>query len=122
MSYEVFAPYYDLLTQNVNYKGYAGRVFSLIRRYLKAAPGPEQKITVADIACGTLNLGICLEDLGFNVIGTDLSADMISAAKHKIKDSGSSIILLAGYAKAVFALLCGRSGVFTGRLEPPAAA
>ena len=94
MSYEVFAPYYDLLTQNVNYKGYAGRVFSLIRRYLKAAPGPGQKITVADIACGTLNLGICLEDLGFKVIGTDLSDDMISAAKHKIKDSGSSIILL----------------------------
>ena len=78
MSYGAFAAYYDLLTANVNYAGYARRIDFLLSRLGLA------KCTVLDAACGTANLGFELAKLGYGIIGADISFDMISAALDKL--------------------------------------
>ncbi len=78
MSYGAFASYYDLLTSNVNYAGYARRVDGILSGF------GLKDCTILDAACGTLGLGIELSELGYDIIGTDLSRDMISAACDKL--------------------------------------
>ncbi len=90
MAYGVFASYYDILTKNVNYKGYAKRVASLISEFYPIG----KKVLVCELACGTLSLGLELEKLGMSVLGTDLSGDMLSRAKEKIQQTGSNISVL----------------------------
>ncbi len=87
MSYGVFAEFYDRLTANVNYPGYARRVDFLIRRFLPSAK------SVAELACGTANLGFELERLGYGVIGVDISKPMLDQAEKKISERGSNISL-----------------------------
>lgn len=79
MSYGVFASHYDILTENVNYGGYARRVDRIIRRI---KPDSE---SVADIACGTASLGIELFRLGYNVVGADISEAMIDEGRRKVE-------------------------------------
>lgn len=81
MSYGIFASYYDLLTGNVNYAGYARRVDRLLKCY--GIMGGR----ILDLACGTANLGIELSKLGYDIIGADISEEMIIAAKKKIKQA-----------------------------------
>lgn len=82
MSYSFFADYYDLLTQNVNYAGYAKRIDTLIKKY---RPGTE---TVLDAACGTASLSLELVRLGYTVVGADLSEQMILSAQQKKQSLG----------------------------------
>lgn len=88
MNYGIFASYYDLLTRNVNYAGYARRVNTLIKRHC-----PECN-SIAEIACGTASLSFELEKLGYNVIGIDLSAEMLNAAEIKKSETDSGIVLM----------------------------
>lgn len=87
MSYNIFASYYDILTRNVNYKGYAKRIQSLISEFY----GDSNDILIAELACGTASLGLELEKLGFSVVGTDISEEMLSSAQQKIRQTGSNI-------------------------------
>lgn len=87
MSYSAFADCYDLLTDNVNYKGYARRVHAMIRLF-----NPDC-VSIAEIACGTASLSIELEKLGYDVTGTDLSEEMLLQAERKIITEGSGIVL-----------------------------
>lgn len=82
MSYGAFAEYYDLLTSNVNYPGYARRINSLIKQY---RPGAD---SIIELACGTASLGIELSKLGYSVYGVDISPDMIFLAEKRRTDLG----------------------------------
>lgn len=72
--YGCFARFYDLLTDNVDYKARAERAAVLIRREL-----PEASL-VLDLACGTGSMTVELAALGFDMIGVDASEEMLSAA------------------------------------------
>lgn len=75
--YGCFARYYDALTKNVDYAIRAGELDKIIRRYV------PQASLVLDLACGTGSLSFSLAGLGYEVIGVDSSADMLSAAMAK---------------------------------------
>lgn len=83
--------YYDLLTANVNYIGYAGRIGSLIRRYCLHA---DTVTAVTELCCGTLSLGLCLSDLGYRVTGIDKSENMLKRAMEKALRRAVNVRLL----------------------------
>ena len=77
MSYNTFAKFYDKLTENVEYKKRADYISSFFRRYA------DKCDTVLDLACGTGSVSKYLSDLGYNVIGLDLSDEMLTVASSK---------------------------------------
>ena len=84
-SYGVFASVYDLLTEDVEYRQRGEYFISLIERH------GGKKGMLLDLACGTGSLSEIFAEYGFDVIGTDISADMLSVAENKRMQSGSSI-------------------------------
>jgi len=77
MSYDVFAQYYDTLTENVDYETYAAYIKRLFERY-----GKNIK-SVLDAACGTGSLTTELALLGYDMTGIDSSYDMLMVAQTK---------------------------------------
>ena len=74
MSYNTFANFYDELTDNISYPARAAYFDSIIRRF-----NPDASILL-DLACGTGSLSIELAKLGYDVVGTDASQEMLSEA------------------------------------------
>lgn len=79
-SYNTFAKYYDLLTENVDYKVRSDYISNFFYEYGKGLG------SVLDLACGTGNIGLCLKEQGYDVIGIDLSEDMLTIAQSKNSD------------------------------------
>ncbi|HBI85356.1 MAG TPA: class I SAM-dependent methyltransferase [Ruminococcus sp.] len=84
-SYGVFAQYYDALTRNVEYDARAEQLCRLIEKHLRADM-PEH--ILLDLACGTGSLSEAFARRGWDVIGIDGSAEMLSEALDKKYDSG----------------------------------
>ena len=74
MSYAALARYYDSFTHNMDYEKRTDDVCAL----LGCCAG-----TVLDLACGTGAYSHALARRGYDVIGVDASADMLSAAREK---------------------------------------
>lgn len=85
MSYELFADYYDELMQDVDYQGRAEYIDRLIKRYK-----PDANLMV-DLACGTGSMTVKFAEMGYDVIGVDISEEMLSKARDK---SDGSILYL----------------------------
>ena len=75
--YAAFARYYDRLTQNVDYPKMARKIKEYLEIYR-----PDTELLL-DLACGTGSLSAELSKLGFDVIGTDESCEMLSEAVEK---------------------------------------
>ena len=90
MSYEAFADYYDELMSDVDYGGYAHYIDELIKQYK-----PNAKLLV-DIACGTGSMTVKFAEMGYDVIGADISEEMLSKAREK---SDGSILYLCQSAQ-----------------------
>ncbi|MDD2956400.1 MAG: methyltransferase domain-containing protein [Oscillospiraceae bacterium] len=86
--YASFARYYDRLTENVEYRSRAEYFARLFQRY---CPQPG---LVLDLACGTGSLTVELADMGYEMIGVDGSAEMLSAAMAKTGARGLSVLYL----------------------------
>lgn len=82
--YGVFAQYYDALTQNV---GYTGRAAAMQRCIEKWLPADMPDRILVDLACGTGSLSEAFARLGWDVIGIDSSAEMLSEALDKKYES-----------------------------------
>lgn len=78
-SYNAFAEVYDRLTDNVEYKKRAVYLHTLLNENAIASDA-----TVLDLACGTGNLTVELACLGYDMIGVDISTDMLSKALGKV--------------------------------------
>ncbi len=76
-SYNTFAKFYDGLTENVEYKKRTDYISSFFKRYA------DKCDTVLDLACGTGSVSKYLVDLGYSVIGLDLSDEMLTVASSK---------------------------------------
>lgn len=87
MSYSSIAEFYDLLTSNVNYAGYAKRVNRIINSYR------SKSHSIVELACGTLSLGLELAEMGYKVVGIDKSEKMLCHAEQKCASRGFSIPL-----------------------------
>lgn len=84
-SYHKFAQYYDILTSNIDYQKHADYYDNMISQYM-----PDKGILL-DLACGTGSLSEAMAKRGYDVIGVDLSEEMLSIALNKKFDSGLPI-------------------------------
>ncbi len=85
-SYQDFAALYDVLTFDVDYPAMA----SFIHQKLESH-GIKNGL-VLDLACGTGTLTLALSKLGYEMLGADLSEDMLSVAK--LKEGAEGILFL----------------------------
>lgn len=79
-SYGSFAWFYDKLQQDVPYAEMAKLFDCFIKKY------SSENEVVADLACGTGNLSEQMYRLGYDVIGIDMSQDMLNEALEKKYD------------------------------------
>ncbi len=88
MSYSSFAEVYDSLTINVDYKRRAEYIASILKDF---------NITdglLLDLACGTGSLSVEFSKMGYEVIATDASPEMLMQAQEKAYDEEQSIMFL----------------------------
>lgn len=89
MAYGAFADIYDVFNEDANYEA----LCSYICKQL-ASHGISQGI-VADLGCGTGDLTLALAKAGYDMIGVDLSGEMLSILREKMyEDGGQGILLL----------------------------
>jgi 2-polyprenyl-3-methyl-5-hydroxy-6-metoxy-1,4-benzoquinol methylase len=86
--YTNFAYIYDQLMYDVNYKQWADYLERIFKRY---SLDPH---LVLDLGCGTGNLCVEMAQRGYEMIGVDLSEDMLSCAREKAGQTGSDILFL----------------------------
>ncbi len=84
--YNYLALHYDELTENVDYKVRSDYISDFFNEY-----GIRQGSTILDLACGTGSMSLHMKNKGYNVIGIDLSDEMLSAADFKAKGEISFI-------------------------------
>jgi len=87
--YGFLAPVYDsLLRGDVDYKSWADRIESAFDEHLGSRPE-----IVLDLACGTGNMLFELESRGYDMIGVDISQEMLASAYQKAADEGVGGVL-----------------------------
>lgn len=94
--YGSFAYFYDRLTGNVDYKGWAAYILKLFQKH--AGEKPQQ---VIDLACGTGSLSLELLRNDVDVIGVDGSVDMLAEATDKLMPYGERAMLLCQDVRAL---------------------
>ena len=89
MSYSAFARYYDELTANVGYRERALYFDEIIRKFRRTKGD-----ILLDLACGTGSISLEMARLGYDVIGVDISDEMLGAAIEKKFESGLDVQFL----------------------------
>ena len=79
--YSYLAKYYDILGEHIDYKKYAEFADSINKKQGGGTSG-----IALDLCCGTGAISLCLDSLGYDVIGVDISPDMLSVAKEKSEE------------------------------------
>lgn len=87
-SYQNFAKFYDLLTKNVGYKEKA----QFIKKVL--SDNCVDSGILVDLACGTGSMSLLMANYGYDVIGVDMSAEMLSEAMQKSCEENKNILFL----------------------------
>ncbi|MBE6014183.1 MAG: class I SAM-dependent methyltransferase [Lachnospiraceae bacterium] len=79
--YGSFARVYDMFMDNIPYEDWCHRIVEILKEH-----GIDKGI-VADLGCGTGRLTKALSDKGFDMIGIDMSPDMLDIAIDKRGDA-----------------------------------
>lgn len=87
--YEAIAGVYDKLNSDIDYNTWADFWERCFDRFL-----PKRPELVLDLACGTGSMTIPLADRGYDMIGVDGSADMLSRAFVRAEGRGDILWLL----------------------------
>ncbi len=105
-AYTDFATVYDTFMDETPYEEWADFLSDLIHKYgiseplsLKEQKSPEklldsEKNLVLDLGCGTGTLTELLCQKGYDMIGVDMSQEMLNIALEKRENSGSEILYL----------------------------
>ncbi len=94
--YTDFAAVYDLFMDNVPYEEWKRLILSLFEKYgapALAHPDKHNMPRILDLGCGTGTLTCLLADAGYDMIGIDLSADMLTMAAAKKKEKEKILYL-----------------------------
>lgn len=86
MSYGEFAYIYDELMRDVDYEQWILFFKEKVSHITKSGP-----LRVLDIGCGTGEIAIQLAVEGFEVVGVDLSEDMLAVANNKAMEAGVKV-------------------------------
>ncbi len=92
-SYSQFASVYDRLMLDVDYKKRTAYLLKLFEKYGKAPT------LLLDLACGTGGFSNQMALKGIEVIGADMSEEMLSAAKENSADLGLDVLYLCQKAE-----------------------
>ena len=89
MQYNEFAYIYDkLMKPDVNYNRIADFIENIFIRYDK------NPVLIADLACGTGNITVPMAKRGYEMIGVDISEEMLSVAREKAMSENADILFL----------------------------
>lgn len=88
-SYTELPAFYDFLGEHPDYEKMAERIINVYEE-----KGAKESGLVLDLACGTGKLACALLDKGADVIGTDLSPEMLMQARDTCMQKGHSPLLL----------------------------
>lgn len=88
-SYEMFADFYDSLTDNVEYEKRADYIVNVLEKNFNHDLG-----LTLDLACGTGTMTMLLKEKGIDVYGVDGSYDMLTVAQQKTMEKGLNILYL----------------------------
>lgn len=88
-SYNAFAPFYDRFIRPVDYRARAAYFHMLFAQQQIGG-----QALLLDLACGTGSLSVELARLGYEVIGADASAQMLSIAQQKAYEAEQQILFL----------------------------
>jgi SAM-dependent methyltransferase len=80
----VYADQYDLLYTDKDYEAECDLIENVFRKY-----GNGKIKTILDLGCGTGNHAIPMARRGYQVIGVDISEDMLACARAKSQSAGS---------------------------------
>lgn len=86
--YTNFAFYYDRLMRDVNYGQWADYINEIFKRR-KINPG-----LIVDLGCGTGSFCLEMDRRGYEMIGIDISSEMLSCARQKALETGADILFL----------------------------
>ena len=93
MSYNVFSLFYDTFTTDVEYKERAEYILRLFSKF-------DRKPTLMlDLACGTGNFSAEFAKKGIEVIGVDMSEDMLAVANEKNAELSKPVMYLCQRAE-----------------------
>ncbi|MEE0841123.1 MAG: class I SAM-dependent methyltransferase [Acutalibacteraceae bacterium] len=88
MDYDIFAEYYDLLTEDVDYPKRSEYLLKLFDKF------DRRPSLLLDIGCGTGGFSVEFAKRGIEVIGVDPSDNMLNIAAVKAKKEGVDILFL----------------------------
>lgn len=91
--YSQFANVYDLLMGDVDYKKRTAYLLKLFKKYGK------KPTLLLDLACGTGSFSLEMAKEGIEVIGVDMSEDMLSVAREKATETNTDILFLCQKAE-----------------------
>lgn len=86
--YDSIASIYDNINSEIDYSSWADFVEKCFEKYLKEKPE-----LILDLACGTGSMTFVLASRGYDMIGADMSEDMLTEAMDKAYDKGIEGIL-----------------------------
>lgn len=86
--YQAIARVYDRLNSEIDYAAWADFMERCFDRFLPARPE-----LVLDLACGTGSMAIALASRGYDMIGVDGSAEMLSEAYGRASEQGGILFL-----------------------------
>ncbi|MDO4711356.1 MAG: class I SAM-dependent methyltransferase [Peptostreptococcaceae bacterium] len=87
-AYRFLAQIYDDLMEHVDHKQWAGFVMDLVK---EQGDAPNN---ILELGCGTGNITKELLAMGYEVVGVDLSEEMLELAREKTQEFGEKIILI----------------------------
>lgn len=87
-AYESFASVYDLFMDNIDYDAWVEYIEQIWKKY---NIDPE---LICELGCGTGNITLRLAQKGYDMIGVDLSADMLSEARKKAAENNKEVLFL----------------------------
>ena len=86
--YTAFASLYDTFMEDVPYEKW----YKEIKGFFKTFKKPNITGKIAELGCGTGNMTRLLKKDGTNVIGVDISPEMLTVAKKKTDEEGLDIL------------------------------
>ncbi len=92
--YTGFASVYDLFMDNVPYDEWTAYIDVLLKKY-GIKPGPNTEVPlICELGCGTGNITRRLKARGYDMIGIDISSEMLQEAKEKERQGDDAILYL----------------------------
>ena len=86
--YERFASVYDMFMDNVDYDMWVEYIHKI---WEKENISPK---LIAELGCGTGNITCRLAKEGYDMIGIDISGEMLSVAREKAMEEGCDVLFL----------------------------